>query len=80
MLTRKDATTGGVLLEKVSPKVSQDSKTCNSLFLIKLQATGTVFFSVHFVKYKNTFFAENLRTTASKRRSLKKIMKNPLVF
>ena len=34
------------------------------------------FFAVNFVKCKNTFFSENLRTTASTRESLRKIMNN----
>ena len=41
---RADATTGGVLLKKVSLKVSQNSNTCNRVFFsIKLQATGAGF-------------------------------------
>ena len=41
---RPDTTTGGILLKKVSLKVSQNSSTCNrASFSLKLQATGKGF-------------------------------------
>ena len=55
-------------VEKVFLKISQilQENTCARVsFLITLQASGTVFFCEFCEIYKNTFYTEQLRTTAS---------------
>ena len=52
---RIEATTGDILLKKVSLKVLQNSNTCNSLFLNKVAGHLHRFLVVNFVKFQELF-------------------------